>query len=43
MVNRVYDAAGYGHYVYGSEPEPELKGEDRKWVEEVLKQHAQGK
>jgi hypothetical protein len=37
VVNRVYDVAGYEHYVYGSEPEPGLKGEDRKWAEEVLK------
>ena len=37
VVNRVYDAAGYEHYMYGSEPEPRLKEEDRKWGEEVLK------
>jgi hypothetical protein len=42
VLHRVYDAAGYGDYIYDSEPVPPLAGEDRKWAAELVKQHQQG-
>lgn len=36
VLHRVYDAAGYGHYMYRSQAEPALSAEDQQWAEEVL-------
>ena len=36
LLNRVYDAAGYRHYIYASEPVPPLSTEHRKWLADVL-------
>lgn len=33
LLHRVYDAAGYRHYIYDSPPEPPLPAEDAAWVE----------
>jgi hypothetical protein len=40
VLNRVYDAAGYGHYMYRSQPEPPLSAEDQRWADEMIKAHA---
>jgi hypothetical protein len=36
ILHRVYDAAGYGDYVYQVEPKPPLSGEDQRWAEDLL-------
>ena len=37
VLNRVYDAAGYRHYIYGFDPDPPLNAEDQKWVTQMIK------
>jgi hypothetical protein len=37
VLHRVYDAAGYGDYVYRSQPQPTLSAEDQWWVDKILK------
>jgi hypothetical protein len=36
VLDRVYDAAGYGYYIYGHEPEPPLSPEDRAWARQLI-------
>jgi hypothetical protein len=36
-LHRVYDAAGYGDYIYRLSPQPPLSAEDQKWAEAILK------
>jgi hypothetical protein len=36
ILNRVYDAAGYGDYIYRREPEPPLSAEDERWAREIV-------
>jgi uncharacterized protein DUF4058 len=36
VLNRVYDAAGYGHYMYRHQPEPPLSAEHQSWADEIL-------
>jgi len=37
VIDRVYDAAGYHHYLYESTPEPPLSPSDAEWAEQVLR------
>lgn len=36
ILHRVYDAAGYAHYIYEAQPVPPLSGADRAWAEGLL-------
>lgn len=36
ILNRLYDAAGYEDYIYGSQPEPSLGGEDADWARQFV-------
>ncbi len=36
VVDRVYDAAGYEDYVYGSLPQPPLRAEEAAWAEQFV-------
>jgi hypothetical protein len=36
VLNEIYDAAGYRHYIYEGEPEPHLSSEDQAWVAHLL-------
>lgn len=36
ILHALYDAAGYGDYIYGSRPEPPLHPADSKWADEIL-------
>jgi hypothetical protein len=36
VLDRVYDAAGYRHYVYETEPEPPLAPADAAWARQLL-------
>jgi hypothetical protein len=37
ILHRVYDAAGYGDYVYDVDPRPPLSAENRRWAAELIK------
>lgn len=39
LLHRVYDAAGYEHYMYRSDPMPALVPSDREWTKDVLTRH----
>ncbi|MCI0361325.1 MAG: DUF4058 family protein [Planctomycetaceae bacterium] len=39
VVHRVYDAAGYGDYIYKFDPNPRLSPDDQRWAAGVLKDH----
>ena len=39
LLHRVYDAAGYRHYIYNSLPDPPLTNEDAEWAERLLHSH----
>jgi hypothetical protein len=41
LLDRIYDGAGYRHYIYGLEPQPPLSSEDQRWAEELLGRRAQ--
>ncbi len=36
VIHRIFDAAGYGYYVYHHPPEPPLSEADEVWAEEIL-------
>lgn len=36
LLHRVYDAAGYRHYIYDSPPDPPLPKEDAAWAEAIV-------
>jgi hypothetical protein len=36
-VNRVYDTAGYGDYIYNGQPVPPLSVEDQRWADDLIK------
>lgn len=36
LLNRVYDAAGYGKYIYDETPQPPLSDEDAAWARQFL-------
>jgi hypothetical protein len=36
VLNRVYDAAGYGYYIYEHPPRPPLKSPEAEWAQQVL-------
>lgn len=36
LLDKLYDAAGYGDYIYRGTPEPPLGAEDATWAEEVI-------
>jgi len=36
ILDRVYDSAGYGFYIYRSAPEPALSAEDAAWAQQFL-------
>jgi Protein of unknown function (DUF4058) len=38
VLNRTYDAAGYGDYVYSETPEPPLSPEDAAWAKSLIPQ-----
>jgi hypothetical protein len=40
LLNRVYDAADYGKYIYSETPEPPLSAEDAAWAQQLLKESA---
>lgn len=41
VLHRVYDAAGYGDYIYKFDSSPPLSAEDQRWAAEVLTSHGQ--
>ena len=43
ILNRVYDEADYGKYIYAETPEPELVKEDLKWAQQYLPRGTNGK
>jgi hypothetical protein len=36
ILDRVYDSAGYGYYIYQSEPEPALSSDDAAWARQYI-------
>jgi hypothetical protein len=38
VLHRIYDAAGYGYYIYTNQPEPPLSPEDTSWAQSLLPQ-----
>jgi len=36
ILNRVFDAAGYEHYIYAHLPQPPLSPEDAAWAQQLL-------
>jgi hypothetical protein len=38
LLHRLYDAAGYGDYIYAGTPQPPLQGERAAWAEQVLRE-----
>jgi hypothetical protein len=36
LLHRIYDAAGYGYYIYTSPPEPALSAEDAAWARQFV-------
>jgi hypothetical protein len=36
MLDRIYDAAGYGYYIYKGPPEPALSADDAAWAAQFL-------
>jgi hypothetical protein len=38
VLNRVYDAAGYRHYIYKFMPDPQLSAADAQWTALVLRE-----
>jgi hypothetical protein len=36
ILHRIYDAAGYGYYIYTGQPEPALSAEDAAWASQIL-------
>ena len=36
LLHRVYDAAGYRHYIYDTSPDPPLGAEDAAWAQRIL-------
>ena len=36
ILHRIYDAAGYGYYIYTGQPEPALSAEDAAWASQVV-------
>lgn len=36
LLHRVYDAAGYGYYMYEEQPEPALREEDAAWARALI-------
>ena len=36
VLHRVYDLAGYAHYVYSSTPQPPLHPEDARWAQGLI-------
>jgi hypothetical protein len=37
VLRRVYDAAGYRHYIYEGAPQPPSAGADQTWAEELAR------
>jgi hypothetical protein len=37
VLQRVYDAAGYRHYIYEGTPKPPPAGADQTWAEELAR------
>jgi hypothetical protein len=42
ILHRIYDAAGYGYYIYTGQPEPALSAEDAAWASQILAASASG-
>jgi hypothetical protein len=42
MLDRSYDAAGYGKYIYSETPEPPLSPETAEWAKTFIPQAASG-
>jgi hypothetical protein len=40
VLHRVYDAAGYEHYIYQAEPNPPLSPDDQRWAAELARREA---
>jgi hypothetical protein len=38
VLHHIYDAAGYGYYIYNRQPEPSLSPEDAEWARQFLPQ-----
>lgn len=43
LLNTLYDAAGYGYYIYGGTPSPPLHPEDAAWAEEIVAAQSRAK
>jgi hypothetical protein len=39
LLDRIYDASGYEHYIYAEVPEPSLTPDDGTWAKDLLSSH----